>query len=128
MKRNIAIIAGGYSSEIVVSLKSAEGIFSFMDHDKYNVYILLITENEWLVKLNSDETVAVNKNDFSFSVNGERIRFDFAYITIHGPPGENGLLQGYLEMLHFPYTSFNAFASELTCNKFACIQYLIGFC
>ena len=127
MKRNIAIIAGGYSSEIVVSLKSAEGIFSFMDHDKYNVYILLITENEWLVKLNSDETVAVNKNDFSFSVNGERIRFDFAYITMHGTPGENGLLQGYLEMLHIPYSSCNAFVSALTFNKFACNQYLKGF-
>lgn len=127
MKKNIAIIAGGYSSEIVVSLKSAGGIYSFIDQEKYNLYVALLTREEWVVRLSDTETTPIDKNDFSFELNGEKIKFDFAYITIHGTPGENGLLQGYFEMLGIPYSSCGVLVSSLTFNKFVCNQYLKGF-
>ncbi|MCD8041642.1 MAG: D-alanine--D-alanine ligase [Tannerellaceae bacterium] len=127
MKKNIAIIAGGYSSEIVVSLKSAGGIYSFIDQEKYNLYVALLTREEWVVRLSDTETAPIDKNDFSFELNGEKIKFDFAYITIHGTPGENGLLQGYFEMLGIPYSSCGVLVSSLTFNKFVCNQYLKGF-
>ena len=71
MKKNIAIVAGGDSSEIVISLKSAEGIFSFLDKDKYNVYIAIVKRDEWAVKLPSGEHTPIDKNDFSFREDGE---------------------------------------------------------
>ena len=110
----------------MVSLKSAEGIYSFLDHEKYTVYIVLIRETGWTVKC-GDTEYPVNKNDFSCQIGDETIRFDFAYITIHGTPGENGLLQGYFEMLQIPYSSCNVFVSALTFNKYACNQYLKSF-
>ena len=127
MKRNIAIVAGGDSSEIVISLKSAEGIFSFLDKDKYNVYIAIIKRDEWAVKLPGGEHTPIDKNDFSFRENGEVRHFDFAYITIHGAPGEDGRLQGYFDMIGMPYSSCGMFVSALTFNKFACNHYLKGF-
>lgn len=127
MKRNIAIVAGGDSSEIVISLKSAEGIYSFLDKNKYNVYIALLKGGEWVVKLLNGEQAPINKNDFSFCEKGEIKRFDFAYITIHGTPGEDGRLQGYFDMIGMPYSSCGMFVSALTFNKFACNHYLKGF-
>ena len=111
MKRNIAIVAGGDSSEIVISLKSAEGIFSFLDKDKYNVYIAIVKRDEWAVKLPGGEHTPIDKNDFSFRENGEIRHFDFAYITIHGTPGEDGRLQGYFDMIGMPYSSCGMFVS-----------------
>ena len=127
MKRNIAIVAGGDSSEIVISLKSAEGIYSFLDKNKYNVYIALLKGREWVVKLLNGEQAPINKNDFSFCEKGKIKRFDFAYITIHGTPGEDGRLQGYFDMIGMPYSSCGMFVSALTFNKFACNHYLKGF-
>lgn len=127
MKKNIAIVAGGDSSEIVVSLKSAEGIYSFIDKDKYNLYIALLKKGEWVVQLSGGKTTPIDKNDFSFREGGKVIHFDFAYITIHGTPGENGLLQGYFEMLGLPYSSCDVLVSALTFNKFVCNNYLKGF-
>ncbi|GHT24590.1 D-alanine--D-alanine ligase [Bacteroidia bacterium] len=122
--KNIAIVAGGYSSESVVSLKSAEGIYSFIDKGKYNLYIVLITKDKWVVQPNGE---VIDKNDFSFTHNGEKVKFDFAYITIHGTPGENGLLQGYLDMLGVPYSCCGVAAAALTFNKFYCVNYLRNF-
>ena len=127
MKRTIAIVAGGDSSELPVSLKSAQGIYSFIDPDRYDFYIVEIEHLRWEVSLPDGTRVPVDKNDFSFSVGGNKIKFDFAYITIHGTPGENGLLQGYLDLLKVPYSSCDVFASAVTFNKFACNQYLKGF-
>ena len=126
-KKNIAIVAGGYSSESVVSLKSAQGIESFIDKEKYNVYTVLITQDYWIVQQCDNENIAIDKNDFSFVANGEKIRFDFAYITIHGTPGENGLLQGYLDMLQIPYSCCGVLAASLTFSKYFCNQYLRNF-
>ena len=127
MKKNIAIVAGGDSSEIVVSLKSAEGIYSFIDKDKYNLYIAIVKKEGWAVKLPGGEHTPIDKNDFSFRENGEVKYFDFAYITIHGTPGEDGRLQGYFDMIGMPYSSCSLLVSALTFNKFVCNNYLRGF-
>ncbi len=126
MKKNVVIIAGGDSSEIVVSLKSAEGLYAFIDKDKYNVYIAILKKGEWVVKL-PEITVPIDRNDFSFTENGRRVQCDFAYITIHGTPGENGLLQGYFELLDIPYSSCGVLVSAMTFNKYVCNNYLRGF-
>ena len=127
MKKNIAIVAGGDSSEVVVSLKSAAGLYSFMDKERYNLYIVTIVGKIWQVEWSENEKLAVDKNDFSFMHEGKKINFDFAYITIHGTPGENGILQGYFELIGLPYSCCGVLAAALTFNKFSCNQYLKGF-
>ena len=127
MKKKIAIIAGGNSSEVIVSLKSAQGIYSFIDKITYEVYIVTLIEKKWSVKLEDETEVDIDKNDFSFILNGEKILFDFAYITIHGTPGENGILQGYFDLIGLPYSCCGVLAAAITFNKFTCNQYLKGF-
>ena len=127
MKRTIAIVAGGDSSELPVSLRSAQGIYSFIDKEKYNLYIVEMQGLRWEVQLPDGNKAPIDRNDFSFLLNGEKIKFDFAYITIHGTPGEDGKLQGYFDLLQIPYSSCNVLVSALTFNKFACNQYLKGF-
>ncbi|MDR1632148.1 MAG: D-alanine--D-alanine ligase [Dysgonamonadaceae bacterium] len=127
MKKNIAIIAGGYSSEIVVSMKSAQGIQSFIDPERYTSYIVLITREKWVALLPDNEESPIDKNDFGFTCAGDKIRFDFAYITIHGAPGEDGLLQGYFDMLGLPYSCCGVLAASLTFNKYFCKNYLRSF-
>ncbi|MCD7973482.1 MAG: D-alanine--D-alanine ligase [Candidatus Azobacteroides sp.] len=123
MKKNVAIICGGDSSEWIVSVKSGKGIYSFIDEQKYNRYLISIRQGIWEV-MDADQSYLIDKNDFSFIIDNKKIKFDCAYITIHGTPGENGLLQGYFEMLGIPYTSCNVLVSALTFNKFTCNQYL----
>lgn len=127
MKKNIAIVAGGDSSEVVVSLKSAAGLYSFMDKDRYNVFIVTIVGKTWQVECSETEKIIIDKNDFSFTRDGVKTIFDFAYITIHGTPGENGILQGYFELLGIPYSCCGVLAAALTFNKFTCNQYLKSF-
>ncbi len=127
MKRIIAIVAGGDSSELEVSLRSAQGIYSFIDGDKYEKYIVEMEGRRWEAVLPDGSKTPIDRNDFSFSLNGEKKVFDFAYITIHGTPGENGILQGYFELLDIPYSSCNVLVSAMTFNKFTCNQYLKGF-
>lgn len=122
--KNIAIIAGGYSSEYVVSLKSAKGLYEFIDKDRYNLYIVMIKKSQWTVEVPDGSTPDIDKNDFSFLTNGQKIKFDYAYITIHGCPGEDGRLQGYLDMLGIPYSSCGVLAGALTFNKFINNQFL----
>lgn len=127
MKRNIAIVWGGYSSEIVVSAKSMAGIYSFLDKEKYNVYKVKIDHQGWSVDVDG-QTYAVDLNYFGFA-NGEdiKVKFDFAYITIHGTPGEDGRLQGYFDMMQIPYSSCGMMASALTFDKFVCNNFLKNF-
>lgn len=128
MKRTIAIVAGGDSSEVIVSLRSASGIYSFIDGDSYTKYIVTIVGTEWNVILSETEKAPIDKNDFSFiAPDGVKIRFDFAYITIHGTPGENGILQGYLRLLHIPFSCCDVLASALTFDKYACNNFLKSF-
>ncbi len=127
MKRNIAIVWGGYSSEIIVSAKSMAGIYSFLNKEKYNVYKVKVVKESWTVEID-EKTYPIDKNDFSFnrSIN-EKIQFDFAYITIHGTPGEDGKLQGYFDMIDIPYSTCGVIASSLTMNKFVCNNFLKNF-
>jgi len=127
MKKNIAIVAGGDSSEVEVSLKSASGLNSFMDKERYNIFIVTIVGKVWQVELSENEKISIDKNDFSFSHSGEKTTFDFAYITIHGTPGENGILQGYFDLIGMPYSCCGVLAAALTFNKFTCNTYLKGF-
>ena len=127
MKKNIAIVAGGNSSEVVVSLDSVAGLYSFMDKERYNLFIITIVGPVWQVELSDDEKITIDKNDFSFTKNGVKTLFDFAYITIHGTPGENGILQGYFELIGLPYSCCGLLAAAITFNKFTCNQYLKGF-
>lgn len=126
MKKNIAIIWGGYSSEIPVSEKSAAGIQSFIDKNKYNIYKVKIEREAWNVEYNL-KSFPINKNNFSFDDGEQTIKFDFAYITIHGTPGEDGTLQGYFDMLGIPYSNCGVLASALTFNKFTCNNFLKNF-
>jgi D-alanine-D-alanine ligase len=126
MKKNIAIIYGGFSSEEVVSRKSVEGLLTFIDTDKYNLYPVLINHHEWSMILN-DQKYPIDKNDFSFTFDGKKIIPDCAYITIHGTPGENGLLQGYFDLLGIPHSTCDVLPAAITFNKFTCNTYLKGF-
>ena len=127
MKKTIAIVAGGDSSEHDVSLRSAEGIHSFLDKERYEVYIIEIKGMTWEAHLKDGSRSNVDRNDFSFMEGGKRIRPDFAYITIHGTPGENGILQGYFELIHLPYSTSDVLVEAMTFNKFTLNQYLKGF-
>lgn len=126
MKKNIAIIWGGYSSEIIVSEKSMQGIYSFMNKDLYNIYKVKIAADSWTADISGQE-YPIDKNDFSIQTPTGNIQIDFAYITIHGTPGEDGRLQGYLDMLHIPYSTCSMMASALTFNKFVCNNFLKNF-
>ena len=126
MKKYIALIAGGYSGEFVISIQTADTIEKSLDNTLYNVYKIIITRDEWYY-LNGDEKISVDKNDFSLTVGGEKIKFDCAFIAIHGTPGEDGRIQGYLDMLQMPYTTCNSIVSALTFNKSYCNKVVKAF-
>lgn len=126
MRKNVAVIWGGYSSEKEVSKKSAQGIYAFMDKEKYNVYKVKIDRTSWETEYRNT-VYPIDKNSFSFTAEGQDIQFDFAYITIHGTPGEDGTLQGYFDMLGIPYSNCGVLASALTFNKFTCNHFLKSF-
>ena len=126
-KRTIAIVCGGDSSEHDVSLRSGQGIFSFIDKERYNVYIVDVKGTNWNVELPDGTLTPIDKNDFSFRQNGHLQLFDYAYITIHGTPGENGILQGYFDLIHLPYSTSGVLVEAMTFDKFVLNQYLRGY-
>ncbi|MBR5687219.1 MAG: D-alanine--D-alanine ligase [Prevotella sp.] len=126
-KRTIAIVCGGDSSEHDVSLRSAQGLYSFFDKDRYNIYIVDIKGMDWHVNLNDGTSTPIDRNDFSFVEDGKKRLFDYAYITIHGTPGENGLLQGYFDLIGLPYSTSGVLVEAMTFDKFVLNQYLRGF-
>ena len=127
MKRTIAIVCGGDSSEHDVSMRSGQGLYSFFDKERYNIYIVEMKGTDWNVHLDDGSTARIDKNDFSFRSKGKRVHFDYAYITIHGTPGENGVLQGYFDLLHIPYSTSGVLVEALTFDKFALNNYLRAF-
>ena len=127
LKRNIAIVCGGDSSEHDVSLRSAQGLFSFFDKERYNVYIVDIKGQDWHVELPGGITAKIDRNDFSFVEDGKAKLFDYAYITIHGTPGENGILQGYFDLVDIPYSTSGVLIEAMTFDKFVLNQYLRGY-
>lgn len=116
LKPVIALVTGGYSSEAEISYKSAVTIDKHLDREKYEVYKIDIAPSGWFYEQGS-EKIAVNKDDFSLTLSGNKIVFDAVFIGIHGTPGEDGKLQGYLDLMNIPYTSCDAATSALTFNK-----------
>ncbi|MBR5958224.1 MAG: D-alanine--D-alanine ligase [Salinivirgaceae bacterium] len=120
--KSIAVVCGGYSKESVISLRSAEQIASVIESD-YSAYTVLITKDSWNAKI-GDKMYPIDRNDFTFNLDGKKISFDAVFMAIHGTPGEDGMLQSYFDMLNIPYTTCSAFVSALTFNKFACKVFL----
>ncbi|MEC3881379.1 D-alanine--D-alanine ligase [Parapedobacter sp. 10938] len=117
MSIRIALVTGGYTAEAEVSLKSADFVFQQLDKSLYDVYLITITTDSWFHVGENGVPYPVNRDDFSLSMDGDTIRFDLAFIMLHGSPGEDGRLQGYLDMVGLPYTSCDALTSALTMNK-----------
>ena len=126
-KRTIAIVCGGDSSEHDVSLRSGQGLYSFFDKERYNIYLVDVKGTDWHVALDNGETIDIDKNDFSFVKDGKHIYFDYAYITIHGQPGENGVMQGYFDLIHLPYSTSGVLVEAMTFDQYVLNNYLRGF-
>ena len=124
MKKIIAIICGGDTSEHDVSMRSAAGIESFLDKDRYIIYKVEICQGRWEAILEDGSRAAVARNDFSFLAREEKIRPEFCYITIHGAPGENGILQGYFDLIGMPYSTCNVLVEAMTYDKFVLNNYM----
>ena len=132
---NVAVIYGSDSSEWEVSVRSGEFTASQIDGTKYDVYEMFARFGQWhlaayrkkgqeRVAIPEGERPEIDKSDFSVMVDGRKVKFDYAYIMQHGTPGENGLMQGYLEMIGVPHSGCNAFVSAITFDKFSCKSYL----
>ncbi|MBQ8222370.1 MAG: D-alanine--D-alanine ligase [Bacteroidales bacterium] len=115
--RKIAIICGGYSGEYEISIKSAKVVKKHLDSNIYDSYIIVIKKGDWYCLTEDDKHIPVDKNDFSVTIDGNRITFDAVFNAVHGIPGENGEILGYFEMLNIPYTSSNFTTCALTFNK-----------
>ena len=126
-KRTIAIVCGGDSSEHDVSLKSGQGLYSFFDKEKYNIYLVDVKGTDWHVNFDNGDIADIDKNDFSFKKDGKTVYFDYAYITIHGQPGENGVMQGYFDLIHLPYSTSGVLVEAMTFDKYVLNNYLRGF-
>lgn len=124
MKKNVAILSGGFSSEFDVSIQSGDVIFQNIDRNKYTPFKIVIKKDSWLYHSLDGEKIAVNKEDFSIEIGKNRINFDVVIIMIHGSPGEDGILQSYFDLLGIPYTGCNSYTSALTFNKRDCISVL----
>ena len=126
-KTNIAVVAGGDSSEYIVSVKSGANVLKAINRELFNPWLVRIKGEEWVILDGEDQVADIDKSDFSFTLDGKKVKFDYAYIIIHGTPGEDGILQGYFEMLKVPYSSCDVQSSALTFNKYFCNNYLRSF-
>jgi len=127
MKKNIAVVYGGDSSEYVVSVQSGKNVYQSIDQNLFQPWLVEMRDLDWNIVVGDEKIANVDKGDFSFILDGQRIRFDYAYIIIHGTPGEDGILQGYFDLLKIPYSSCGVHASSLTFNKYFCSNYLRPF-
>jgi D-alanine-D-alanine ligase len=127
MKKKIALVAGGYSGEYVISIGSASTIEKNLDSNQYDVYKIIIDKNAWTYTSPDGDSISIDKNDFSIPLASGKITFDAAFIAIHGTPGEDGRLQGYFDMIGLPYTTCNTIVSALTFNKGFCNRVLKDF-
>ncbi len=124
--KKVAVIEGGFSKEKAISIKSAQTVFENLDRNKFNPVRVLIDDNEWTA-YDDEGRYIIDKNDFSFTKNEIRHIFEYAFILIHGTPGEDGKLQGYLDMVRVPYNTSSAAIMTLTFQKFHCNQFLKNF-
>ncbi|WP_299801125.1 D-alanine--D-alanine ligase [uncultured Maribacter sp.] len=117
MKKNIAIIMGGYSSEYKISLKSGNVVYDYLNKEKFNLYRIHIFKNKWVYVDDAGNETPIDRNDFSIPLNGNSITFDCVFNAIHGSPGEDGLMQAYFELLGIKHTSCDFYQAALTFNK-----------
>ena len=117
MKKNIALVTGGFSGEAVISYKSAVTIDNNLDRNYFNVYKIDINSQGWFYELIDGRKIEIDKNDFSLQIDNQKIKFDAVFIGMHGTPGEDGKLQGYFDTLKIPYTGCDAATSAITFNK-----------
>lgn len=113
----IALLAGGNSSEREIALQSAGQIADALDASKYDVKVIDLHHRDWMYTAPDGRKYPLDKNDFSLTVDGERTEFEYALIIIHGTPGEDGKLQGYLDMMGIPYSSCSQVSSTITFDK-----------
>lgn len=119
-KKNIALVMGGYSGEHEISIMSGKQVYQSLDHDRYNVYKIVVDRKEWHWLTDSEQRRPVDRADFTVNDEGRKVRFDLAFVIVHGNPGENGVLEGYFDMLGIPYTCCGFYTSSLTFNKGYC--------
>ena len=117
MKKNIAIIMGGYSSEIDISIKSGNVVYSHLNKEKFNAFRVLILKEKWVVLGAQENEFPIDKNDFSFTQNNIKTTFDCVFNAIHGAPGENGQLLAYFNLINLKHTSAPFYQMALTFNK-----------
>ena len=117
MKKNIAIIMGGYSSEFDISIKSGNVVYQYLDKDLYTAYRVVISRESWYLLDDDNKRHAVNKDNFTVEFNDAILEFDCVFNAIHGSPGEDGLLQSYFELIGLPQTSCGYYQAALTFNK-----------
>ena len=126
-KPNIAVIAGGDSSEFEVSVNSGNNVYDAIDTSKFTPWLIHMKGKDWVVIHEKKKIATIDKSDFSFQFKNKRIVLSYAYITIHGTPGEDGILQGYFDLLKIPYSTCDVHSSSLTFNKWFCNNYLKSF-
>lgn len=124
MKKNIAIIMGGYSSEYQISLKSGNVVYNTLDKDKFNAYRIHVFKDKWVFVDEDDKEYPIDKNDFSFTKDNAKITFDCVFNAIHGSPGEDGFMQGYFKLLGIKHTSCGMYQAAVTFNKRDCLSIL----
>ena len=124
MKKNVAVLMGGFSSEKEISLKSGEVIYENINRLKYQPYKIIVKKENWIYLNDKNEKSNVNLEDFSIISNNTKIKLEIAFIIIHGSPGENGLIQSYFELKNIPYTGCDPYTSALTFNKKDCLSVL----
>lgn len=122
MKKNIAIIMGGYSSEVEISLKSGEVVYQNISKEKYNTYKIHILKEKWVLVDDDENEFPINKHDFSTEINGKKINFDCVFNAIHGNPGEDGTILAYFELIGLKHTSAPFYQMALTFNKRDCLS------
>jgi len=127
MKKNIAVVYGGDSSEYVVSVQSGKNVYQSIDTEMFNPWMVEMKNSAWSVMLEGQKIADVDKANFGFTFGGKTVKFDYAYIIIHGTPGEDGILQGYFDLLKVPYSTCGVHSSSLTFNKYFCSNYLRNF-
>lgn len=118
MKKNIALLTGGYSKEYAISVETGKVVAKYLDPELFNVFVIQVTSGPWLYQDEAGNEARTDLNDFSLALDGRKVTFDAAFIAIHGTPGEDGILQGYLDMMHIPYNTCGRTTAALTFNKF----------
>lgn len=125
--KKIAVVAGGFSGEAAVSLRSASLVMNHIDRDEFEPYLVVISEKSWEVKIDDESSEIIDRRDFSFMLKGIKNSFDGVFVIVHGEPGENGILQAYFDLINLPYTTGSVWNMSMTFNKAACNNYLSSF-